>query len=270
MTHNEDSSRSNPSTVCEHEREDLLKRKQFIRSHLHLVNYVLARLVNTSLMGKGVLDFDDLYSSGVIGLIEAVDKFDPSRDVKFSTFAVPRIRGAILDAVRAADPVPRSIRQRGKKLRRAYTDLEQQLRRTVTEEELAESVDMSVEEIQRVFQVLSAVPPVSLDEVLSREDDSQVSRMDSIDDPQASSPRAWSVKAEIEDKLCEAISTLEDRERALLAMYYSDGLTFREIGLVMEVTESRICQMHTRILFRLRARLRGYDFEELSLRQFEE
>lgn len=236
------------------------ERAEFIKSKLHLVNYVLARLVDTSLIGKGVLDFDDLYSSGVVGLIEAADHYDPNREAKFSTFAIPRIRGAILDAIRSNDPVSRLIRKRSKMLQRAYTELEQKLQRPATDEEVAEKAGMTMQEMYEVLQVLASVPTISMDETLSPDDDSKVELHESVEDPKVVDPRIATHKKEMEERLLESIKDLPERERTMMAMYYFEEMTFREIGIVIGVTESRVCQMHTRILLRLKSKLKRFQF----------
>jgi len=236
------------------------ERADFIKSKLHLVNYVLARLVDTSLIGKGVLDFDDLYSSGVVGLIEAADHYDPTREAKFSTFAVPRIRGSILDAIRTNDPVSRTIRKRSRMLQKAYSELEQNLQRPASDEEVAEKAGMSLGEMHEVLQILASVPTVSMDESLSVDDESGVELHESVEDPKTVDPRHATHRTEMEERLLESMRDLPERERTMMAMYYFDEMTFREIGIVLGVTESRVCQMHTRILLRLKSKLKRFRF----------
>lgn len=238
---------------------DLDERTDFIKKSLHLVNYVLARLVDTSLAGKGILDFDDLYSSGVIGLIEAADSFDVTREVKFSTFAVPRIRGAILDAVRGADPVSRTIRRRGKQIQKAFVELEQEFQEPATDEEVARKAGMTVEEMQQTLQVIASIPSISLDDQIAGDDESMMTFGDSVGDLTAEDPRDTIHKAEIKERLVEVIKEFADRDRGLMAMYYFEEMTFKEIGLALGVTESRVCQMHTRILMRLKAKLQQFE-----------
>lgn len=235
-------------------------RDRMIRQYVYLVKYVLNRLVTHPHLDQDVLDFDDLYSAGVIGLINAVDNFDPGREVKFITYAIPRIRGAIIDELRAVDWLPRSLRKKMNQLQQAYSQLENKFLRPAKDEEVSNYLGLSVEEFRQLLNFASRSVVLSLDEELRLSDDSRTTRGDQATRNEKSS-RDLVAREELVMILSDAIETLPEKERLVVAMYYYDEMTFKEIGKVLNVTESRVCQLHTKSMARLRGRLKDLEHE---------
>lgn len=210
------------------------------------------------------IELDDLISSGVIGLMDAIDKYDPSRDNKFKTYAEFRIRGSILDELRAQDWVPRSVRDKSKMIDRALIELEAQLGRTATDEEVAEKLGVSMDDFH---DLLNQVKPVSL---LSIDDSATFSNVDKksilnlLETCKLSNPFNQLNLKSVKDIVAEAIEELPERQRLVLSLYYYEDLNLKEIGRVLRVTESRVSQLHAQAISRLRAKLTQY-FEEQEL-----
>lgn len=233
-------------------------RDRMIRQYIYVVKYVLNRLVTHPHLDQDVLDFDDLYSAGVIGLINAVDNFDPSREVKFITYAIPRVRGAIIDDLRAVDWLPRSLRRRMNQLQNAYSQLENKFLRPANDEEVSAFLDLSVDEFRQLLSMASRSVVLSLDEELRLSDDSRTTRGDQAARTEKTC-RDILARDELISILAETIENLPEKERLVVAMYYYDEMTFKEIGKVLNVTESRVCQLHTKSMARLRARLKNLE-----------
>ncbi|MGE0761707.1 MAG: FliA/WhiG family RNA polymerase sigma factor [Bdellovibrionales bacterium] len=210
------------------------------------------------------IELDDLISSGVIGLMDAIEKYDPSRDNKFKTYAEFRIRGSILDELRAQDWVPRSVRDKSKMLDRALIELESQLGRGATDEEIAERLGVSMDEFH---DLLNQVKPVSL---LSIDDSATFSNVDKksilnlLESCKLSNPFNQLNLKSVKDIVATAIEDLPERQRLVLSLYYYEDLNLKEIGRVLRVTESRVSQLHAQAIARLRAKLTQY-FEEQEL-----
>jgi RNA polymerase sigma factor FliA len=220
------------------------------------VKYVAGR------MSSGLpahVEESDLISYGLIGLINAIERFDIDREIKFETYAITRIKGAIIDELRALDWVPRSVRARGRGSERAHGKLEHRLHRAPTDEEMANELNLSVEEFQESLVKISNSTVVALDELWAVSDSSgdQVSLLDTLHDPDAPDPQQLLDASELKDRLADAISALPEREKLVIALYYYENLTLREIGEVLGVTESRISQLHTKAVLRLKSRLQG-------------
>jgi len=228
-------------------------RDQLIVLYSPLVKYVASR-VAVGLPQH--VDTADLVSYGIIGLIDAIDRFDPVRQVKFETYAIPRIRGAIIDELRAIDWVPRSVRAKARALEQAYASLEATLLRTPTDSEVAAELGMSQKEMRDVLRQLSFAGVAALDEVFSvgGERGQRASLGDTIADV-TPGPAAMFDEKESKEILAQAIMHLGERERTVLSLYYYEGLTLAEIGEILGVTESRVCQVHTKAVLQLRARL---------------
>jgi RNA polymerase sigma factor for flagellar operon FliA len=227
-------------------------REQIIVQYAPLVKYVVGRL---AINLPTVIDSDDVISYGTIGLIDAVERFDPSRGIKFETYAIARIRGAIIDALRQLDQVPRTARQRAREIEAAIAELEAKLKRPPTDEEVAKRVGMDVDKYREAVVRTSTVT-LSLDSLLSV-DDEEGGRAHSFEDPDSPNPVASTERREAEALLAEAVKKLPDRERLLLSLYYYEELTMKEISRVMEISESRVCQLHAQAILRLRAAMRG-------------
>ncbi|MBP1632700.1 MAG: polymerase, sigma 28 subunit, SigD/FliA/WhiG [Acidobacteria bacterium] len=197
----------------------------------------------------------DLVSYGMFGLIDAIDKFEPARGIKFETYAVNRIKGAILDELRALDWVPRSVRARAREIQRCLSELEHQLHRSATDEELAEHMGLAVSTLQDQLGEISTLGFVALDELVDPGERGSTAIGDLVADPRAVDPGGSFEQQESRYVLIDAINRLAERERLVITLYYYEGLTLAEIGRVLGVTESRICQMHTKAVLQLRAKL---------------
>jgi RNA polymerase sigma factor for flagellar operon FliA len=198
----------------------------------------------------------DLVSYGIFGLIDAIEKFDPTRQIKFETYAIARIKGAIIDELRSIDWVPRSVRAKSRALERAYARLEGTLLRSPTDAEVATELGVSEPELQAMFTQISFVGVVALDEMLSSggERGESTTLGDTIAD-RGDGPVAVFEGEEMKQLLAGAINRLAEREKIVLTLYYYEGLTLAQIGEVLGVTESRVCQIHTKAVLQLRARL---------------
>jgi RNA polymerase sigma factor FliA len=219
-----------------------------------LVKYVAGR------MGSGLpshVEDSDLISYGLLGLISAIERFDPGRDIKFETFAIARIKGSIIDELRSLDWVPRSVRAKAREIEKVNAQLENRLQRAPTDNEMAEALEMDVEEFQEALTRISNSSVVALDELWTVSDASgdQVSLIDTIKDPTAIDPAQELDASEMKDRLADAIARLPEREKLVVALYYYENLTLREIGEVLGVTESRVSQLHTKAVLRLKSRL---------------
>jgi RNA polymerase sigma factor FliA len=228
-------------------------RDQLILNYSPLVKYVAGRLASSL---PQTVDTADLISYGIFGLIDAIEKFDLERAIKFETYAIARIKGAIIDELRAMDWVPRSVRSRAREIEQAYISLENELRCVPSDQEVADRMGITLKEFHGILTKLSYTSVVSFEElwVGGERDDSQ-SAIGSIRDETADDPVVMFESAEIKDILAEAIDRLPEREKTVIALYYYEGLTLKEIGLVLGVTESRVSQLHTKAVLRLRARL---------------
>jgi RNA polymerase sigma factor for flagellar operon FliA len=201
----------------------------------------------------------DLISYGLIGLINAIERFELEREIKFETYAITRIKGAIIDELRALDWVPRSVRARAREIEKVHAKLEHRLHRTPTDEEMARELQIPVDEFQDILVKISNSTVVALDELWAVSDSSgdAVSLLDTLHDPDAPDPQQMLAASELKDRLADAIAALPEREKLVIALYYYENLTLREIGEVLGVTESRISQLHTKAVLRLKSRLQG-------------
>lgn len=227
-------------------------REGLILHYSSLVKFVAGRV------GVGLprnVEQSDLVSYGIFGLIDAIDKFEPERGFKFETYAINRIKGAILDELRALDWVPRSVRARAREIERANSELEHRFQRSVSEEELAEHMTMPLEDLQDALAEISSLGLVALDDLLRMGDPDSASVGELLPDPRGTNPEAAFQIEETKRVLADIINRLPDRERLVLTLYYYEGLTLSEIGEVLGVTESRVCQIHTKSVMSLRHRL---------------
>ena len=242
------------------ENGDPRARDRLILAYSPLVKYVAGR------MSSGLpahIEEGDLVSYGLLGLIGALERFDPSRNIKFETYAISRIKGSIIDELRALDWVPRSVRSWARKVEVAVTRLENQLTRAPTDDEIAAELSIDVSEFQSILNQISCASIVALDEFWDATSSSQdkVNLIDTIEDSEAPDPsRAYRIQA-IKETLAAAIQRLPERERIVIGLYYYEGLTLKEIGEVLGVTESRVSQLHTKAILRLRGRIK----EDLDL-----
>ena len=229
-------------------------RERLILHYSPLVKYVAGRV------GVGLppnIEQADLVSYGIFGLIDAIEKFDLERAIKFETYAISRIKGAIIDELRSIDWIPRSVRYKAREVEKAYAALEAKLHRSPTEAEVAGELGIKLEELHTIFSQVSFVNVVALDELLSAggEKGDKLSLVDTLEDTKAEDPVAAFETEETKYLLAKAINTLPEREKIVVTLYYYEGLTLAEIGQVLGVTESRICQMHTKAVLQLRGKL---------------
>jgi len=228
-------------------------REKLILHYAPLVKYVASR-VATGLPAS--VDQADLVSYGMFGLIDALTKFEPGRGNKFETYAIPRIKGAIIDELRAMDWVPRSVRFKAREIEKAHTDLESMLKRQPTEQEMAERLGITRRELHDVVSQISFVSVLALDELVSVGADrgEQVSLIDTLAD-RGTDPTSGVESQETRGMLAAAINDLSEREKIVVTLYYFEGLTLAEIGEILGVTESRVCQIHTKAVGGLRVQL---------------
>jgi RNA polymerase sigma factor for flagellar operon FliA len=229
-------------------------RERLILHYSPLVKYVAGRV------GVGLppnIEQADLVSYGIFGLIDAIEKFDLERAIKFETYAISRIKGAIIDELRSIDWIPRSVRYKAREVEKAYAALEARLHRTPTEAEVAQELGIALEDLHQIFSQVSFVNVVALDELLTAggEKGDKLSLVDTLEDTKAEDPVQAFESEETKHLLAKAINTLPEREKIVVTLYYYEGLTLAEIGQVLGVTESRICQMHTKAVLQLRGKL---------------
>lgn len=228
-------------------------RDKIIRQYMPLVKYVAGKV---SVGMPSSVEFDDLVGFGQFGLLDAIEKYDPDKNVKFKTYAVTRIRGAIFDELRQLDWVPRSVRQKSREIEDTIGDLEARLGRSASDAEIAGKLGVSEEEYQQTVMKLSGTSVLSLNDVwYSGNDNDHMSIGDSIESPSSLNPDVIVEREEIRKIIIQAINELPEKEKMVIVLYYHEDLTFKEIGQVLEVSESRISQLHTKANLRLRAKL---------------
>lgn len=238
---------------------DRATRDRLILTYAPLVKFVAGR-VGASLPSH--VDEQDLVSYGLLGLIGAIERFDPDREIKFETFAIARIRGAIIDELRSLDWVPRSVRTRARQIERAIAALEKELLRAPTDREIAAKLGISPDELEESLHEISRTSVAALDELWSPSGTGdQVSLIDTIEDDSGPDPELSLEETEVKEALAEAISELPEREKLVVTLYYYEELTLREIGEVLGVTESRVSQLHTKAILRMKAHLSGVQRE---------
>ncbi|HEY1688909.1 MAG TPA: RNA polymerase sigma factor WhiG [Solirubrobacteraceae bacterium] len=241
---------------------DARARERLVVAYSPLVKYVAGR---TAAGLPPHVEEADLISYGLVGLVAAIERFDPERKIKFETYAIARIKGAIIDELRSMDWVPRSVRARTREIERAHAKLEHRLHRAPTDAEIAEELKIEVEELQESLIAISNSSIVALDELWSVSDSSgdQVSLMDTIEDPGAPDPAKALDVGDLKDRIADSIARLPEREKLVIALYYYENLTLREIGEVLGVTESRVSQLHTKAVLRLRSNMQSEAFDAI-------
>jgi len=225
-------------------------RNKLMEHYLHLVRYTAER-IRTKLPEE--VELDDLMSAGVFGLLDAIENFDLDRGVKFETYCAPRIRGAILDELRAMDWVPRLVRSRAHRLETAAKELEAELGRSPSDEEIARRLNVSMEEFERLARDASAVGVVSLSRKWYETDSNRdVREIDVIEDKRGPDPIRETQRKDLKELITRGLSRAE---RLIIILYYFEEMTMKEIGMTLDLSESRVSQMHTSILMRLRAQM---------------
>jgi RNA polymerase sigma factor FliA len=228
-------------------------REFFIKQYAPLVKYVAGRV---AVGMPNNVEFDDLVGFGVFGLIDAIEKYDTEKNVKFKTYAVTRIRGAIFDELRLIDWVPRSVRQKTREVETTISSLEAQLGRTASDQEIASAMGLDESEYMKVIQKISGTSIISLNDLwYSGDENDKVSIGDSIESPSSMNPDVMVVNEEIRRVIVDAINELPEKEKKILVLYYYEDLTLKDIGRVLQVTESRVSQLHTKAVLHLRSKL---------------
>jgi len=210
------------------------------------------------------IDVSDLMSAGSIGLLEAIDKFDASRGIKFKTYASIRIRGAIMDELRGMDWMTRSMREKSNMLKRAFGEIEKRTGGPASEGDVAEFLGISVEELRTLLGKVSACSLVNIED-LTTDSEHKLDLLECIEDPKGADPMAFARFSELKNTLANMVDNLPDKEKLIVSLYYFDELTMKEIGRVMEITESRVCQLHSQAMHRLKARMMRQVQEEMRL-----
>lgn len=228
-------------------------RERLVTQYAPLVKYVAGKL---AVGMPSNVEFDDLVGYGVFGLLDAIEKYDPDQKTQFKTYAVQRIHGAIIDELRSLDWVPRSVRTRARQIEGVVQDLEVTLGRPASDDEIAKELGMSPKQFDKEMTKISGTSILSLNDVWYQgEDNDKVSIADSIESPTTLNPDTIVEKDEIKRVIVESIGELPDKEKKVLVLYYYEDLTLKEIGQVLEVTESRVSQLHTKAVMRLRSKL---------------
>lgn len=236
------------------------ERDELILEHLPQIKYIAQRI---SAKLPSHVELNDLVSAGVLGLLDAIEKFDPNRGVKFKTYAELRIKGAILDSLRNLDWAPRSLRKKSKDLERVYRELEQRFGRPATDKEVCDEMEISLEEFYELVDQIKGLNLGSFQELASQEEDRNAEPLVKyIPDAPQLDPFFVFHKSEIQKILATAIDTLPKKERLVVSLYYFDELTMKEIGKVLGVNESRVSQLHTKAMLRLRTKLRKVNGQE--------
>ena len=221
-----------------------------------LVKYVAGR-ISASMPSN--IEMADLTAYGMFGLIDAVDKFDTSRKIKFQTYAITRVKGAIIDELRAVDWVPRSIRQAGRELEQSNQALQVKLRRAPSDDEIAKHMDVSIEKLFEIYDKLSSSSMMALDElkIFEGPSDGRLPLIDVIEDGRSEDPSEAIERKELQNALKKAIAKLPEREKIIVTLYYYEGLTLKEIGEVLGITESRVSQLRTKATLYLKSGLKN-------------
>ena len=228
-------------------------REEIVKKYLYLVKYVAGRV---AIGLPPNVEFNDLVSYGILGLFDAITKYDVSQGNKFETYAVSRIRGSIMDELRKLDLAPRLLRKRAREIDKKCKELEEKYGRLANDHELAKALKISTDELNAIYSDLNSTTFLSLDEVWQNDDGNKpISRLQTIEDSLIMDQFNYVRQNEVKEFLAEAIDELPEKEKLVIVLYYYDNLTLREIGEVLDVSESRVCQIHTKVVTRLRSHL---------------
>ncbi len=240
----------------EHDEIPLDLKERVVLEHAPLIRYIVNRI---AVRLPSHIDLDDLHNTGVIGLMDAIEKYDPAKNCKFKTYAEFRIKGAILDQLRSLDWVPRSVRQKGRKLERAYGEVEQRLGRSANEDEVADSLGLELEKFHVLINQVRGISLVNLEEIRGTNSDGDRAGTfaDIIEDVHSENPFASLKLMETKHVISDTIGSLPAKERLVISLYYYEDLNMNEIGNILGITESRVCQIHTKAVLRLRSKLKG-------------
>ncbi|MBU1078149.1 MAG: RNA polymerase sigma factor WhiG [Spirochaetes bacterium] len=233
-------------------------REHFVKKYAPLVKYVAGKV---AIGMPNNTDFDDLVSDGVLGLLDAIEKYEPDRNIKFKTYAVTRIKGAIFDGLRERDWIPRSIRQKAKQVENLLMELEIKNGRPASDDEMAAALNLQIEEFNKLMLNISGTAVISLNEIWHvGSDDDEVSMIETLESPVSLNPDVLVEKNEVKNVIAKVIQGLPDKEKEVIILYYYEDLTLKEIGEVLDVTESRVSQLHTKAIMRIKAKLKQIKF----------
>ena len=236
-------------------------REEVIKRYSPMIKYVANRI---AMRLPPHIEVDDLISVGVLGLMDAITKYDSSRGAKFKTYAEFRVRGAILDELRSLDWVPRSIRQKASAVEKVVRSLESKLRRLPEDDEVAKEMDMSLDQFYRTIDETKSVPVFSLEDLgIAKESGEQQSLLDCLAGKADADPQTQIRLIELKEIIAKAIDTLPEKERLMVSLYYYEELTMKEIGAVLDITESRVSQIHSKAVLHLRTKLKAIIADEL-------
>lgn len=228
-------------------------REEIVKRYLYLVKYVAGRV---AIGLPPNVEFNDLVSYGILGLFDAIDKYDVSQGNKFETYAVSRIRGSIMDELRKLDWAPRLLRKRAREIEKKCRELEERLGRAPSDDDLARALHISVDDLNHIYSELNSTTFLSLDEVWQNDEGNKpISRLQTIEDSVLTNQFHFVHQNEVKELLAQAIDELPEKEKLVVVLYYYENLTLREIGEILNVSESRVCQIHTKVVLRLRAHL---------------
>ncbi|MFZ5802089.1 MAG: FliA/WhiG family RNA polymerase sigma factor [Candidatus Omnitrophota bacterium] len=237
-------------------------RDEIIKKYLYLVKYVAGRV---AIGLPPNVEYNDLVSYGILGLFDAINKYDVTQGNKFETYAVSRVRGSIMDELRKLDWAPRLLRKRAREMERKCKELEEKHGRMATDDEVAAAMKMTSEELNSLYSDLNATTFLSLDEVWQNDDGNKpISRLQTVEDSLITNQFNYVNQSEVKEILASVIDELPKNEKLVIVLYYYENLTLREIGEVLDVSESRVCQIHTKVVTRLRAHLMR-KFGEIAL-----
>lgn len=228
-------------------------REKLLEENLYLVK-IIAYQVAVNLPPH--IDVNDLIGAGTIGLIEAIDRFDTGKGVQFNTYASIRVRGAIMDELRSMDWMTRSMRDKSNQLEKAYIEIERKTGRPAEVEEVANLLEISTEDLHTILGQVSAISVMSLEDMGIGHHDEGMDILECIKDPEGKDPMTVVKFNELKRKIAEAVETLPDKEKLIISLYYYDELTLKEIGKVLNITESRVCQLHSQTMHRLKGKLK--------------
>jgi len=240
--------------IADYRKSGNLKLKEkILLANMPLISYISERLA-VSLPHS--VELDDLKSLGVLGLIDAIENYKPEKQVRFTSYAALRIKGSIIDGLRSLDWVPRSVRKKARNLEKLLHQLESELGRPVTDKEMAARLGVELHEYQSMLEEVSPVSFLSLNDTVYEDGDQAIRLGDVIKDAESFGPYSDLERKEVKQILVEGINSLPEREKLVLALYYYEELTLKEIGEVMQISESRVCQIHTEAMLRLRGKLK--------------
>ncbi len=237
--------------------EDQQARQELVEKYVKVVKYVAGRM---AIGLPHYVEFNDLLSAGLLGLIQAIDNFDYHRGIKFETYAIPRIRGSILDELRSQDWFPRSLRRKAKLLEETYASLEVRLGRPATDQEVARELNIDVRDLDDLLGEVAVASIMSLDADSSTEENDQSTSLgDYLADPRSGDVEKMLAEQEMRDLIAQRLTELPEKEQLVLVLYYYEELTLKEIGEILDVTESRVCQIHTKAILRLKGKIQRHE-----------